>query len=244
MAISPASQLPTFQNDIFAALPSKDIKALWPALSRVSLVSPQVLHERASPITDVFFIESGIASLSADTLDEGEVEVGLTGREGFVGASVVLDPNAFAVHRAFIQVSGSAHRMSAAALRAALERSESLRDRCLRYVSFLLVQTSQVAACNARHNLPERLARWLLMTRDRVDTDHLPVTQEFLSIMLGVRRAGVSSAASALETAGLIRQSRGRITIINNAGLQAASCNCYGIIQQSRDRILPPGLQR
>jgi len=184
-------------------------------------------------------MESGIASLSADTLDEGQVEVGLTGREGFVGASVVLNPNAFAVHRAFVQVSGSAYRMSAVAFRASIQQSDRLRDHCLRYVELLMVQTSQAAACNARHNLPERLARWLLMTRDRVDTDDLPVTQEFLSIMLGVRRAGVSLAANALQAVGLIRQSRGRITIIDNAGLKAASCDCYRIIQQSRDRILP-----
>jgi CRP-like cAMP-binding protein len=197
------------------------------------------LHERATPIADVFFIENGITSLSSDTLDEGQVEVGLTGWEGFVGATVVLNPNAVAVHRAFLQVSGSAYRMSAAALRAAIERSDSLRDRCLRYVELLMVQTSQAAACNARHNLPERLARWLLMTRDRVDTDHLPVTQEFLSIMLGVRRAGVSLAASTLQTGGLIRQSLGRITILDNSGLEAASCDCYRIIQQSGDRILP-----
>jgi hypothetical protein len=172
-------------------------------------------------------------------LDEGQVEVGLTGWEGFVGASVILNPDAVAVHRAFIQVSGSAYRTNAVALRAAIERSDSLRDRCMRYVEFLMVQTSQAAACNARHNLHERLARWLLMTRDRVDTDHLPVTQAFLSIMLGVRRAGVTSATSVLQTGGLIRQSRGRITILDRAGLEAAACDCYRIIEQSRDRMLP-----
>jgi CRP-like cAMP-binding protein len=232
-------RLSTFRNEILASLPDDDITALMPMLTRVSLVSQQVLHERETPIVDVFFIENGIASLSADTLDEGQVEVGLTGWEGFVGASVILNPDALSVHRAFVQVNGSAYRMSAVALRAAIERSGRLRDRCLRYVDLLMVQTSQAAACNARHNLPERLARWLLMTRDRVDTHHLPVTQEFLSIMLGVRRAGVSLAASALQTGGLIRQSRGRITIIDNAGLEAASCDCYRIIQQSRNRILP-----
>ena len=201
-----------------------------PGPTRVSLVSQQVLHEREAPIVDVFFIENGIASLSADTLDEGQVEVGLTGWEGFVGASVILNPDADAVHRAFVQVSGSAYRMSAVVLQAAIERSDSLRDLCLRYVELLMVQTSQAAACNARHNLPERLARWLLMTRDRVDTDQLPVTQEFLSIMLGVRRAGVSLAASTLQSGGLIRQFRGRITIIAQAGLKAASCDCYRIL--------------
>jgi CRP-like cAMP-binding protein len=165
-------QMSGFRNEILAALPDDDIEAPKPLLTKVPLISQQVLHERQTSIADVFFIENGIASLSADTLDSGQVEVGLTGWEGFVGASVILNPDAVAVHRAFIQVSGSAYRMNAVALRAAIERSDSLRDRCMRYVEFLMVQTSQAAACNARHYLHERLARWLLMTRDRVDTDH------------------------------------------------------------------------
>ena len=132
---------------------------------------------------DVFFIENGVVSLAADTHDQGRVEVGLLGREGFAGASVILNADPWSVHRAFTQVAGDAYRMSAAALRSAVEQSESLRHRCLRHVEMLMVQTSQVAACNARHNLPERLARWLLMVRDRIDSDNLPMTQEFLSVM-------------------------------------------------------------
>jgi CRP-like cAMP-binding protein len=201
MASNHGNQVSTFRNEILASLSDDDIKALRPTLSRVSLVSQQVLHERATPIADVFFMENGIASLAADTLDEGQVEVGLTGWEGFVGASVVLNPDAFAVHRAFVQVEGSAYRMSAVALRTAIKQSDSLRDHCLRYVDLLMVQTSQAAACNARHNLHERLARWLLMTRDRVDTDHLPVTQEFLSIM----RPAARDMASRRGRAGLPR---------------------------------------
>jgi CRP-like cAMP-binding protein len=128
--------------------------------------------------------------------------VGFTGREGLVGAVILLNPDALAVHRAFIQVPGAAFRMRAGALREAAEWSPALRDRCLRYVHFMMVQTAQFAACNARHELSERLARWLLMTRDRMNGDDLPLTQEFLSVMLGVRRSGVSVAASTLQAGG------------------------------------------
>ena len=180
------------------------------------MVSGQVLHEANSSIADVFFIENGVVSLTADTHDLGRVEVGLLGREGFAGASVILNADPWSVHRAFSQVPGEVYRLSSTALRSAVEQSESLRDLCLRHVEMLMVQTSQVAACNARHNLPERLARWLLMVRDRTDSDNLPMTQEFLSVMLGVRRPGVSVAASTLQTAGLIRVLRGHVLILDH----------------------------
>jgi CRP-like cAMP-binding protein len=141
-----------------------------------------------------------------------------------VGASVLLNPEAIAVHKAFIQTAGAAWRIRAATLRQAIEQSPTLRDRLLRYVQFLMVQTAQSAACNARHDVPARLARWLLLTRDRLDGDELPLRQEFLSLMLGVRRSGVSVAASTLQAGNLIRQHRGRITVLDRAGLEAASC--------------------
>ena len=165
-----------YRNHILAALPIAEIELLRPHLSRMTMVSGQVLHEANSPITDVFFIENGVISLTADTHDQGRVEVGLLGREGFAGASVILNADPWSVHRAFSQVPGEVYRMSSTALRSAVEQSESLRHRCLRHVEMLMVQTSQVAACNARHNLPERLARWLLMVRDRTDSDNLPMT--------------------------------------------------------------------
>jgi CRP-like cAMP-binding protein len=228
----------TFQNEILAALPPKDIEHLRPQLSRVSLVSGQVLHERDSLIEDVFFMEEGIASLTADTMDYGAVEVGLTGREGLVGPLVLLNPEALAIHRAFVQVPGAAFRMRAAVLRQAVEQSPALRDCCLRYIHWMVVQASQAAACNARHEVAKRLARWLLLTHDRVDGNDLPVTQEFLSLMLGVRRSGVSIAANTLQAGGLIEQARGRIRVLDRAGLEAASCKCYGIVQRSRELIL------
>jgi CRP-like cAMP-binding protein len=227
-----------FRNHILAALPVAEMQLLRPHLSHATFVSGQVLHEPNSQINEVFFVENGVISLTADTHDEGQVEVGLLGREGFVGSSVILNDEPWSVHRAFAQVPGDAYRMSAAALRSAVEQSASLRHRCLRHVEMLMVQTSQVAACNARHNLPERLARWLLMVRDRTDSDNLPMTQEFLSVMLGVRRSGVSVAASTLQAGGLIRVLRGNVRIIDYDGLVAATCDCYRIIQQNRERIL------
>lgn len=223
------------RNQILAGLPASDLDALRPHLHRVTLSSGQILYETSSPILEVFFVEEGIVLLTADTSDNGQVEVGLTGREGFVGVSVMLNQKPVAVHRAFVQAPGSAYRITAAALRPALERSAELRDRCLRHVETLLIQSAQVAACNARHTLPERLARWLLMVGDGIDGDVLPMTQEFLSVMLGVRRAGVSVAASTLQSAGLIHAQRGRVTIVDRAGLLAASCDCYRIIHQMRD---------
>lgn len=227
-----------FRNLLLSALPAKEIERLRPLLARVTLVEGQVLHERGATIEDVFFMEEGVASLTADTMDSGAVEVGLTGWEGLVGAAVLLNPEAFAVHRAFIQVPGSAWRMRGEALRQAVERSPVLRDRCLRYVQVLMVHGAQSAACNARHGVPERLARWLLLTHDRVDGDELPLRQEFLSLMLGVRRAGVNVAASTLQAGGLIRQARGRITVLDRAGLEGASCDCYRIVQGVQEKVL------
>jgi len=226
-----------FRNEILAWLSSNDLETLRPHLHRLSLASQQVLHERGSLITDVYFMEEGICSLTADTFDGGQVEVGVTGREGFVGVTAILNPDAIAVHRAFIQVQGSGFRCAAAALRKVIEQSPSLRDACYRYLQMVMLESAQAAACNARHNLPERLARWLLTVRDRVDTDALPLTHEFLSIMLGVRRSGVSVAAETLQAGGLIRQTRGRITILNREALAAACCDCYRIVQESRKQV-------
>jgi CRP-like cAMP-binding protein len=235
---SPIERNASFRNAVLAASSIEDIEALRPHLHLVTLTSNQVLYESDSPITDVFFVEEGVVSLAASSFDNGRVEVGLTGREGLVGAPVMLNREPHSVHRAFIQVPGAAYRMSAAVLRTATDRSPDLREQCLRYIDFLLVQTAQVAACNARHNLPERLARWLLMVRDRIDSASLPMTQEFLSVMLGVRRSGVSVAASTLQAGGLIRVHRGHVIILDHDGLAAASCDCYRTIQSSHDRIL------
>lgn len=226
-----------FQNQILAALPAKDLDQLRPRLGRVTLVLGQVLHEAGNPIDDVYFLERGLASLVANTGDNGQVEVGMTGRDGLVGGVVLLNPNAIALHRAVVQVPGTAYRMRATSLRELADHSLALRDRCLRYLQFTLVQASQSAACNARHALPARLARWLLMTRDLTGDNELPMTQEFLSYMLGVRRTGVSVVAGGLESKSLIRQSRGHLTLLDHAGLEREACFCYRFVEDSRSQI-------
>jgi CRP-like cAMP-binding protein len=225
-------------NGILAGLPEREFQFLQPDLTRVTLVSHQVLHEAGARIVDAYFMESGVASLTADTADVGQVEVGLTGPEGMVGVSAVLNAEARAVHRAFIQVAGSALRIQVAQLRAAMEQCPVLRERCLLYAQFLMVQASQVAACNARHGIFQRLARWLLMTRDRIESDDVPMTQDFLSVMLGVRRASVAQAISALEAKDVIRHGRGRVRIIDRPKLEAEACNCYQILRKGCHDIL------
>ncbi len=227
-----------FNNYILNALPAEVLDALRPYLLPVSMVPNQVMHEVATPIDDVYFVEEGLVSLTANTHDNGAVEVGITGREGLVGVSVLLNRNAIAYHRAFVQVPGSALRVRSGVMRDMANRHPALRDICLRYQQVMMVQASQAAACNARHELPERLARWLLMTHDRVDGDELPMTQEFMALMLGVRRAGVSVVASALQAQGLIRQARGRIGVVDRAGLEAEACACYRLIEACREQVM------
>lgn len=238
MSLGPRAELPVFQNDLLAALPAGEHERLRPHMQRVTLTMEQELHEVGGPIDQVYFVESGLVSLTANTGDNGYVEVGMTGREGLVGTSVLLNPRAVATHRALVQISGSAWRLPSTALREMVDQLPTLRDRCFRYLQVVMVQTSQSAACNARHELPERLARWLLMTHDRINTDRLPMTQEFLSYMLGVRRAGVSVVTSALQAQGLIQQSRGYLSILDRQGLEEEACNCYRLIEDNRKQIM------
>lgn len=236
MPVVPTAEA-SFRNELLRALPAEELGRLRPHLVPITLVTSQVLHEAEAPIDEMFFLESGLAFLAADT-GSGLVEVGTTGRDGFVGLPVLLSPEPVSVHRAFVQIPGRAYRLRAAVLREMSGALPVLHDRCLRYVQVMLMQNSQIAACNARHELPGRLARWLLMSRDRIDGDDLPVTQEFLSAMLGVRRAGISVVANALQSQGLIRQSRGRITLLDRAGLEEKACSCYRIIERNRARIV------
>jgi CRP-like cAMP-binding protein len=229
---------PSFRNQLLAGLPDEEIQHLKTFLQPTSFVLQQVLHEAGNPIEYVYFPESGLISVTADTHDNGMVEVGLTGREGFTGTPVLLDADANAVHRSFSQVPGSAYGIGAQNLREAVRDLPVLRERCLRYIHFFMVQTAQCVACNARHELPERLARWLLMSHDRVEGTDLPMKQEFLSFMLGVRRAGVSTVVGTLQSAGLIQTSRGHVTIIDRDRLEQEACSCYQIIEDSRRMIL------
>jgi CRP-like cAMP-binding protein len=199
----------------------------------------QVLHAPEQPITAVYFPESGYVSRLAPMDDGDSTEVGLVGSEGMTGLAILHggDSDSFEL---MVQVPGTALRLDTPAFREALDSISSLRPLLLRYSLAHFEQVARTAACNSRHQTDQRLARWLLMAHDRVEGDEFPMTHEFLSMMLGVRRAGVTVAAGTLQKAGLIRYAAGRMEITDRPGLEAASCECYGIARRAYDRLLGP----
>jgi CRP-like cAMP-binding protein len=213
-------------NRLLAALPRKAYLRLQPGLVPVDLAFGKVLYEPGKPIRDVYFPSQSLVSLL--TVVEGHLalEVGLVGREGMVGIPLALGIDASPV-RALVQGGGQALRMNAARFRKELANSPPLQRELYRYVHALMAQISQTAGCNRFHVVQSRLARWLLMTRDRVGSGEFRMTQEFLSHMLGVRRVGVTEAAGALQRRKLIEYSRGNIRILDHRGLQNAACACY-----------------
>ena len=226
-------------NSLLAALPRKSYLRLLPGLAPVDLVFGKVLYEPGVPIRDVYFPSQSLVSLL--TLVEGHLalEVGLVGREGMVGFPLALGVEVSPV-RALVQGAGPALRMSAARFRTELRASPPLQHELHRYVHTMMAQISQTAACNRFHMVEARLARWLLMTRDRVCSGEFRMTHEFLSHMLGVRRVGVTEAATALQRRNLIEYRRGNIRILDDRGLEAACCSCYRVVRDMHDG--KPGL--
>ncbi len=228
---------PVVRNRLLAALSPDDFALLAPALQPTRLELKQVLYAAHQRIGTAYFLESGIVSMLAP-LEEGRfMEVGLVGREGLVGLPVVLGADSSATE-AMVQAPGTALRIRSAELREAFEASATLRRLLLRYAQAYHAQVVQTAACNGHHLLGERLARWLLMAHDRVEGDEFPMTQEFMSLMLGVRRAGVSVTASILQKAGAIGYTHGSITVLDRSGLEAAACECYGTVRQQFEHLV------
>ena len=214
-------------NRLLAVLPHADYRRLLLAsLEPVTLAFGEVLYEPGDAIRHVYFPNDSLISLLTLVDRQLALEVGMVGREGMVGVAFVLGSTLSPV-RALVQGGGTAMRMKAAPFRKELRQSLSLQRSVHRYTHELLVQVAQTAACNRFHVVEARLARWLLMTRDRVGSDHFHLTQEFIGHMLGVRRVGVTNAAHALKQRKLIDYSRGNIEIINGPGLEAAACSCY-----------------
>ena len=238
MKMAPSAQsAPASRNRLLAALPPEDLERLRPALLPVELPLRQTLEVPGEPVAAVHFPETGWASMLA-TLEDGDAaEVGVIGYEGMIGLPVLLGADRDDIE-AMVQCPGTALRIEAAAFREELERTPAFRDLLLRYALVHHGQVARTAACNGRHHTEERLARWLLIAHDRAEVDDLPMTHELLSMMLGVRRAGVTVAAGALQRAGLIRYERGRIQITDRPGLEAAACECYGIARRAQDRLL------
>ena len=220
-------------------LPVEERKLLRRSLARVRLINGQVLTERGAATEQVHFIETGMISVVTGVRnDELGVEVGMIGREGLTGVAAVFDEHPISFFRTQVQMPGIALRIPAGHLRALAADMPVLRRRSFRYVQALMTQSRQCAKCNLRHALPERLARWLLAAHDRAEGDEMLLMQEALSQMLGVRRSGVTIAFTALEKAGLLRVGRGRVRVLNRAGLEAASCECYRLVRDEFDRLL------
>jgi CRP-like cAMP-binding protein len=216
-------------NRVLASLPSKSYQRLRAQLEPVILPFGQILYEPGQTIRQVYFPADCLISLLTAVDKRRTLEVGMVGNEGMAGMPVVLGVDVSGV-RALVQGGGIALRMSSMRFRAAFDRDPPLRQALFRYTHALMAQISQTAACNRFHTAEARLARWLLMTRERVGSDDFPLTHEFLAHMLGVRREGVTEAASALKRRKLISYSRGKIQILDIRGLKASTCSCYQIV--------------
>lgn len=224
-------------NRLLAALPKSEYQRLFPKLKSVNLVLGEELYESGDVIKYVYFPNNSIISLISEVSETSWLEVGMVGNEGMAGLAVFMGVDSSST-RALVQGSGTAMRMTSAAVRREANRLGGLHRLLHRYSHSLLTQVAQTSVCNRFHLVDARLARWLLMTNDRLGVEEFPLTQEFLAHMLGVRREGVSKAAGALQGAKLIQYSRGVITILNRRGLKAKSCECYAIIKAETDAYL------
>lgn len=224
-------------NRLLTALPAEDYQRLAPYLESVTLSFQQVLYEPGEPIEYVYFPDQSIVSLVTVMEDGTTMEVSLVGQEGMVGIPAILGGRTTTT-QAIVQMADSALRMNARSLQAEFNRGGALHNLLLRYTQFLLAQVSQTAICNRLHPLEERFARWLLLVQDSIQSDALPLTQELVAQMLGVRRSGVTVAAGALRQAGAIDYARGRLTILNRESLEAKTCECYRVIRTEYDTLL------
>jgi CRP-like cAMP-binding protein len=224
-------------NRLLGLLTRGDYARLRPHLQSVSLEYRKSLYHANVRIGFVWFIETGVGSLVNTMANGDSAEVGTIGNEGMVGLPLLLGDHQ-APTSVYIQVPGVGLRMTAALFARELARSASMRKVMLRYAHAFFNQVAQSAACNQFHSLRQRCCRWLLMTHDRMQSDEFLLTQEFLAMMLGVQRTGVTAAASALQRAGLIRYTRGNVTIVDRAGLEREACECYGISKREFDRLL------
>lgn len=219
------------ENNILLAIPDEEYKALRPHLEFVTLKMHQILQDPGEKIEFGFFINSGLASLLVVTRDARSVEVAVVGREGFVGAPLATGLRQSS-QRAIIQVAAGAFRVKSEVLENILASAPRLQHDLNRFVLLQGLQTAQLAACNRLHEIEQRLARWLLMSQDRVGSDSFPITHDLLAQMLGSGRPSVTVAAGALQRAGIIEYTRGAITILNRKALENVACECYGVIRR------------
>ncbi len=233
----PMTDQPRPANRILSALPHEEFERLRPKLREVSFPIGQIIFRPGQKIDHAYFVNSGIISWLATLEDGNTVEAGVIGPEGLAGVAVLLGASS-TPNQGLTQSEVQASRISAQDLIPEFRQNGKLNSLILRFVHSLFTQVTQTAACNRLHTLDQRLARWLLLTHDRTNGATLPLTQEFLSRMLGVRRAGVSVAANSLRQQGLIDYHRGDIVVVNRPGVEGASCECYEIVKQEYDDYL------
>jgi len=224
-------------NWLLDALPFEDYERLRPDLEPVSFSLGEVVYESGDQLAHVYFPTTSQVSLLYTMLDGATAEMGLVGKEGVVGIALFMGGDT-TPNRAVVQNGGQAFKLRAKAMQHEFNRGGAFQHLLLRYTQALITQISQTAVCNRLHSVEQRLCRWLLMTHDCTQSDELQMTQEFISNMLGVRREGVTHAASGLQDEGFISYVRGHIKILDRQGLEARVCECYGVVKAEHDRLL------
>jgi len=225
-------------NRLLAALPEAEFQALAPALEPLALAPGMALYESGEAQPYLYFPASGIVSLLYLLEDGSTTEIALTGREGVVGISLFMG-GGVTPSRAVVQIAGHAWRLRAAAMRQSLDRGGSLQPLLLRFTQALITQMTQTGVCNRHHSVDQQVCRWLLLALDRLDAAEIAMTQERIAHLLGVRREGVTEAAGRLQEAGAIEYSRGRIRVLERAGLEQRACECYAAVRTEYERLLP-----
>jgi CRP-like cAMP-binding protein len=224
------------QNHLLAALPAADYRRLQPHLERVEVELGCALYESGSQQDYVYFPTASIVSLLYVMQNGASAEIAVVGNEGVVGIALFMGGETTS-SRAVVQSAGYAWQLKASALKLEFERGGQLQHLLLRYTQSLIAQTAQTAACNRHHSVEQQLCRWLLLSLDRLPSNELTMTQELIANMLGVRREGVTGAAGNLQAAGLIRYSRGRITVLDRPRLEERVCECYAVVKRESDRL-------
>jgi CRP-like cAMP-binding protein len=236
------SPLPAFgsptQNHLLGVLPPQEAERVMPHLERVALTLGQVVYESGSAQAYVYFPINAIVSLLYVMADGASAEIAMVGNEGVVGVALFMGGET-TPNRAIVQSEGFGYRLPGKLIKQEFNRGGAMQHLLLRYTQALLTQMSQTAVCNRHHSIDQQLCRWLLLSLDRLSSNELVMTQDLIANMLGVRREGVTEAAGKLQDAGLIRYSRGHITVLDRAGLEVRACECYRVVKTECDRLLP-----
>ena len=231
----------TRHNQLLAALPAAEWQRWLPQLERVEMPLGQVLYESGTTLSHVYFPLTAIVSLLYVMENGASAEIAVVGNEGIVGISLFMGGES-TPSRAVVQSAGDGFRLKAQTMKDEFNRAGPVLHLLLRYTQALITQMAQTAVCNRHHSLDQQLCRWLLLSLDRLQGNNLVMTQELIANMLGVRREGVTEAALKLQKAGLIRYARGQISVLDRAGLELRTCECYAVVKNEYDRLLPDRL--